>query len=32
MNLQQRYDLEMRRDQIVPELKRNIRPLSPRPA
>jgi addiction module HigA family antidote len=32
MNLQQRYDLEMRRDQIAPELKRNIRPLSPRAA
>ena len=32
MNLQQRYDLEVRRDQIAPELKRGIRPHSGRAA
>jgi addiction module HigA family antidote len=32
MNLQQRYDLEVRRDQIAAELKRDIRPRSGRAA
>ena len=32
MNLQQRYDLEIRRDQIASDLKRSIRPHSPRAA
>ena len=32
MNLQQRYDLGVRRDQIAPELKRDIRPHSGRAA
>lgn len=32
MNLQQRFDLETRRDQIGGELRRDIRPLSPRAA
>jgi addiction module HigA family antidote len=32
MNLQQRYDLEVRRDQIGGALRRDIRPLSPRAA
>jgi len=32
MNLQQRFDLETRRDQIAGELRRDIRPLSPRAA
>jgi len=32
MNLQQRFDLETRRDQIAAELRRDIRPLSPRAA
>jgi antitoxin HigA-1 len=30
MNLQQRYDLESRRDQIAHELAKGIRPLPPR--
>lgn len=32
MNLQQRYDLEVRRDRIAKELSRSIRPHSPRAA
>jgi len=32
MNLQQRYDLQSRRDQIADELKKGIRPLPPRAA
>lgn len=32
LNLQQRYDLEVRRDQIAAELKRTIRPHSTRAA
>jgi len=32
MNLQQRFDLETRRDQIAGELRRDIQPLSPRAA
>jgi addiction module HigA family antidote len=32
MNLQQRFDLETRRDQIAGQLRRDIRPLSPRAA
>jgi len=32
MNLQQRHDLEVRRDQIARELQRDIRPRSPRAA
>jgi addiction module HigA family antidote len=32
MQLQQRYDLETRRDQIAAKLEKDIRPLSPRAA
>jgi hypothetical protein len=32
MNLQQRYDLQSRRDEIADELEKGIRPLPPRAA